>query len=89
MTGYDYLALQPGYEGSCPCSGFVVDDTLFDAHCWRVCTDCTYAGLHYEGDTAVAERVFAALQSMGWGEWQLQVGLRHGMREWIKENVPA
>lgn len=76
LTGYDYLALGVDYEGSCPCSRFTVEGTTFEAHCWRVGMECEYAGLHFEGDRAVAERVFAAFTSMGWSEWTLVEGLR-------------
>lgn len=76
MTGYDYLALDTGYEGSCPCSTFEVDGTRLQAHCWRVCEQCEFSGLHYEGDRTVANRVLSALRAMGWSDWSLVEGLR-------------
>lgn len=78
LDGYALLALDPQYEGSCPCAAFEFEGTRFDAHCWRVCRDCTYAGLHYEGDPTVAQRVLDAFNAMGWSEWELHHGLREG-----------
>lgn len=74
-TGYDYLALDPGYDGSCPCARFEVDGTRFEAHCWRLCDRCEYAGLHYEGDAEVAARVHQAFVAMGWSDWSLREGM--------------
>ncbi len=75
LDGYDYLALDPDYDGSCPCADFEVDGTKFLAHCWRICGRCVHAGLHYEGDRNVARRVHRAFVRMGLSEWNLRVGL--------------
>ena len=57
----DYLALDPRYDGGCPCATFEVDGTRFRAHCWRVCASCEFAGLHFAGNRRVAERVLVAI----------------------------
>lgn len=75
MDGFAYLALDTKYDGSCPCATFEVEGTQFRAHCWRTCSRCTYAGLHYEGDVAVARRVMRAFRDMEWGQWSMRRGL--------------
>lgn len=81
MTGWDYLNLDPSFDGSCPCAAFEVEGVKFEAHCWRLCERCEYAGLHYEEpvvrprNAEVILQVLGAFQAMGWSEWTL----RHGM----------
>lgn len=59
----DYLALDPRYDGACPCASFEVDGTQFRAHCWRTCPTCEYAGLHFSGDRRIAEKVLKAISA--------------------------
>lgn len=77
-TGFDVLAMDPHYSGSCPCATVDIDGTRLEMHCWRVCLTCEFVGLHYSGDRAVAERVKPLLDAMDWyGEWPIVEGLRH------------
>lgn len=68
----NYLHLDPRYDGGCPCATFEVDGTRFRAHCWRTCSSCRFAGLHYSGSAETAEKVFAAVAA-DWShtEWTL------------------
>lgn len=75
QTGHDVLALDPFYEGSCPCARFTLDGTRIRLHCWRVCAACEFVGIHYEGDRAVAERIKPLLDEMDWyGTWPITKG---------------
>ena len=76
-----YLELDPRYDGGCPCAMFEVDGTLFEAHCWRVCPTCRYAGLHYRGSEETALAVFADIK-VDWPstEWTLVPSLREAGR---------
>lgn len=82
LDGYDILALDPGFDGGCPCATVVIDGERLELHCWRVCSTCEYVGIHYEGagGRAVAERIKPALDAMDWyGEWPIVEGFRrHG-----------
>ena len=75
LTGRDVLALDPGYDGSCPCAEFELDGAHIVLHCWRVCTACGGCGIHVvRGDRAVAERIKPLLDAMDWyGEWTIVV----------------
>jgi hypothetical protein len=78
--GFDVLALDSEYIGSCPCATVVVDGARLELHCWRVCSACEYVGIHYEGAAgrAAAERIKPLLDEMNWyGEWELREGFRH------------
>ncbi len=76
--GYELLALDPKYDGSCPCATVVIDGVKLEMHCWRVCSRCTYAGVHYEGTAGrlAAERAAEMLNAIGWSEWQTCEGFR-------------
>lgn len=77
LSGYEILALDPNYEGSCPCARFDLGGTEIELHCWRVDPWCAGCGIHYKGDRAVAESLKPALDDMNWyGEWQVVEGLR-------------
>ena len=77
-SGYLVLAMDPSFSGSCPCATVTIDGTRLEMHCWRVCDQCEYVGLHYFGDRAVAQRVKPLLDDMNWyGEWPIVEGLRH------------
>ena len=70
--GFDVLRLDPSYDGSCPCARITVDGQKLRLHCWRVCFDCEYVGIHYEGIAGrlAAEKVKPLLDEMNWyGEW--------------------
>ena len=75
-TGYELLALDPEYTGSCPCATFTYDGHRYDAHCWRVCSKCRGCGLHYfNGTKEEAERLARLLTEMDWyGEWSVRQG---------------
>ncbi len=79
-TGYDVLALDPYFEGSCPCAMVGIGGVRLEFHCWRVCSQCEYVGIHYEGaeGRAMAERVKPLMDAMDWyGEWPIVEGFRH------------
>jgi hypothetical protein len=77
MSGFDVLALDPEYNGACPCAQFILDGTVIELHCWRVDLDHDGCGIHFDGDRAVAERIKPALDAMDWyGEWTVVEGLR-------------
>lgn len=71
-TGFDVLALDPNYDGSCPCADVVIGGVRLLIHCWRTCSDCTYAGVHFTGPDGreVAERVVPLLKASWGSEWQ-------------------
>jgi hypothetical protein len=76
-TGYELMALDPDYCGSCPCFTVYVNGTTLEGHCWRVCFDCDGCGLHYTGNKAIAVHAKRLLDAMDWhGEWALKEGLR-------------
>lgn len=78
-SGFELLALDPHYDGACPCATVVIDDVRLEMHCWRVCFRCEYVGVHYEGAQGreLAERVKPFLDSMDWyGEWAVTEGFR-------------
>ena len=77
--GWEVLALDPEYIGSCPCARVVIDDQRLELHCWRVCGKCQYAGIHYEGvaGRVVAEAIKPLMDAINWyGQWELSEGFR-------------
>ena len=77
--GYAVLALDPYYSGSCPCATVEVDGQRLELHCWRVCSQCEFVGIHYEGAAgrAAAERVKPLMDGIDWyGKWPIAEGYR-------------
>jgi hypothetical protein len=70
---HDFLSRDPAYEGACPCALFEVDGTRIRTHCWRpMCAaGCEFAGVHFAGDRAVAERVRDAVAATWASEWAI------------------
>ena len=74
---YAVMALDPEYTGACPCFVATIDGTIIEGHCWRVCFDCEGCGIHYEGDSTVAEALKPLFDAMDWyGPWEIREGLR-------------
>lgn len=79
MSAEELRKLDSNYDGSCLCSAFRINDTKIEIHCWRVCSQCTYAGVHYLGDESIGELVMDKMINEGWTtSWSLQEGLRAG-----------
>lgn len=72
------MGLDPSFDGSCPCFLLEGDGFRIRGHCWRICKDCRYSGIHISGldfQTATAVGIHIA-RNNGWsGEQQV---IEHG-----------
>lgn len=79
QSGFDVLALDPNYGGSCPCAVVEINGQRLELHCWRVDQEHDGCGIHYEGEKgkAVARIIKPLLDEMSWyGEWAIVEGYR-------------
>lgn len=79
LDGAYPMTLDPKYDGGCPCFRIrTTDGVSVWGHCWRICHDCEYSGVHVTGpDTPAVRQLGETLQrlltAMDWyGEWALQ-----------------
>jgi hypothetical protein len=79
-TGFDLLALDDDYIGSCPCATVEGDGSRLEMHCWRSSAwsagwQCDHRSTcaHLWGvDQEVASHVKDVLDRMDWyGEWDV------------------
>jgi hypothetical protein len=77
------------FDGGCPCFRFYQDlgETwiLVQSHCWRICRDCPYAGVHVTGTTPwltrgrIAKAIQQVLEAYGWpSEWAFSLKPEQG-----------
>lgn len=73
-SAYD---LPLGFDG-CPCFSISLEGQVVEGHCWRVCRDCKFCGIHVEREvTPTVVRLRKLLSKMDWsGKWKIRVGLR-------------
>ena len=88
-SGYDLLALDPEYTGSCPCATYTGGGVRIEMNCWRTGQyylgggSCGHRGacVHLWGaDETIGHHVKRLLDDMDWyGEWELQ----HETEPWL------
>ena len=44
------MTLDLEFDSSCPCGTITGQDFEIHFHCWRVCFDCKFSGIHVTGD---------------------------------------
>lgn len=71
--------LDPTYDDYCPCAQWRDRGVLVQVHCWRVCLDCRYSGIHVSGDVPkatlrkAAARALRALRPWWYqADWEIQ-----------------